>query len=170
MLYVGIDPGPVKTSVAVLRDDGTLESAFTRLNDGALLYCQQLENGLHVCRVAIEQVACYGLPVGQEVFSTVFWYGRFFQALRPSTDSKIAVSLITRGDVKMHLCHTLKGVNDAVVRQALIDRFGPGKDVAIGLKRSPGPLYGVTKDQWAALAVAVTLYDQTLAGVQPHAV
>lgn len=38
---------------------------------------------------------------------------------------------------------------------ALIDRFG-GKDAAIGRKATPGPLYGITKDLWSALAIAIT--------------
>jgi len=48
----------------------------------------------------------------------------------------------------------------------LIDRYGGvgGKRAAIGLKASPGPLHGVSKDVWAALAVAVTYADQRAAG------
>ena len=37
-----------------------------------------------------------------------------------------------------------------------IDKFGGSKETAIGKKANPGPLYGVKKDIWAALAVAVT--------------
>jgi hypothetical protein len=36
----------------------------------------------------------------------------------------------------------------------MIDRFGPGKEKAIGRKATPGPLYGVKKDIWSALAIA----------------
>jgi hypothetical protein len=39
---------------------------------------------------------------------------------------------------------------DANIRQALIDRFG-----AVGTKKMPGPLFGVSSHYWAALAVAV---------------
>jgi hypothetical protein len=34
------------------------------------------------------------------------------------------------------------------------------KDRAIGKKKSPGPLYGIKGDQWAALAVALCLGDR----------
>jgi hypothetical protein len=44
---------------------------------------------------------------------------------------------------------------DANIRQALIDIYG-GNDKAIGNKKTPGPLYGIKGDLWAALAVAVT--------------
>ena len=49
----------------------------------------------------------------------------------------------------------VRGLND------LLDRFGGSS--AIGLKRSPGPLYGVSKDVWSALAVAVTYADSLAA-------
>jgi hypothetical protein len=60
--------------------------------------------------------------------------------------------------VKLHLCKSTKA-NDASIRQALIDRYGPGKERAIGTKKAPGPLYGVKADVWAALALAVTWHD-----------
>ena len=44
------------------------------------------------------------------------------------------------------------------IRQALIDRFG-GKEKAIGLKKTPGPLYGISSHAWAALALAITYSD-----------
>jgi hypothetical protein len=42
----------------------------------------------------------------------------------------------------------------------LLDRFGPGREVAVGTKRAPGPLYGIKGDEWSALAVALTLQAQ----------
>jgi hypothetical protein len=102
--------------------------------------------------MAIEMIASYGMPVGAEVFDTCVWIGRFTQAWPAATVP------IFRKDVKMHLCGQTKA-KDKNVRQALIDRFGPGKDKAIGKKAKPGPLYGYSGDLWAALAVAVTYYD-----------
>ena len=48
-----------------------------------------------------------------------------------------------------------EGAAGARTRHALIDRFG-GKDAAIGRKAAPGPLYGISRDMWSALAIAVT--------------
>jgi hypothetical protein len=53
------------------------------------------------------------------------------------------------------------------VRQALIDKFGPGKELAIGKKASQGPLYGLTGDFWAALGVAVTASETEAIERQP---
>lgn len=103
------------------------------------------------CRLAIESISSYGMAVGAEVFSTCIWIGRFVQAWRDPD----AVRLLYRKDVKLHLCGTTKA-KDTNIRQALLDKFGPGKDVAIGKKAQPGPLYGVKSHAWSALAVAVT--------------
>jgi hypothetical protein len=69
-------------------------------------------------------------------------------------------AMLYRTNVKMYLCHKTAKINDAIIRQVLIDRFGPGKDKAIGKKKTPGPLFGIVGDQWAALALAVTFADR----------
>lgn len=103
--------------------------------------------------LVIEQIAGMGMAVGAEVFETCFWSGRFIQAW-PGT----AWDRLKRLPIKIHLCGTAKA-KDANVRQALIDRFGPGKEKAIGTKKAPGPLYGLKGDEWSALAVAITWWD-----------
>jgi len=106
-----------------------------------------------VSALVIEQMVNYGMSVGQAVFETVFWTGRFVQAWGANNWTRL-----TRPDIKLHLCGQVRA-NDAAVRWALIDRFG-GKEKAIGNSRKPGPLHGVVKDEWSALAVAVTFWDQ----------
>ena len=105
----------------------------------------------------IEMVASYGMAVGAEVFETVRWIGRFEERWSANANGK-AVARMVRKDVKMHLCGNNRA-KDANIRQALIDRFGPGKEKAIGKKTQPGPLFGVKEDIWAALALAVTYHD-----------
>ena len=102
--------------------------------------------------LVIEMVASYGMAVGAEIFDTCVWIGRFIERWHGP------YRLIYRPDVKLHLTQTRRA-KDANVRQALIDRYGPGKAVAIGLKATPGPLYGLSRDCWSALAVAVTAAD-----------
>ena len=101
--------------------------------------------------VVIEMIASYGLAVGAEVFETCVFIGRFMQA------ATSPVYRLFRLEIKNHLCHSSRA-NDANIRQALIDRFG-GKDKAIGCKKTPGVLYGVRADIWAALGVACTWHD-----------
>jgi hypothetical protein len=89
------------------------------------------------------------MAVGAEVFDTVWWAGRFAEACQ-----RVPVVMLPRRAVKLALCADSRA-KDANIRQALIDRFG-GKDAAIGRKAAPGPLYGISRDMWSALAIAVT--------------
>ena len=67
------------------------------------------------------------------------------------------VQRIPRRAVKLHLCRT-STAKDTNIRQAIIDLYG-GPITAIGNKKNPGPLYGIHKDMWAALALALTWRD-----------
>ena len=103
--------------------------------------------------LAIEMVACYGMAVGKAVFETCVWIGRFIEAFGSKNHTKVY-----RMDVKMCLCKNSRA-KDGNIRQAAIDRFEPtggGACPQVGIKSQPGPLYGVSKDIWSALAVAIT--------------
>lgn len=151
------------TSILAI-DPGTTQSAFVRYDpSGVIIDKNKLSNGAlleHVGNLArepsvtcvIEMVASYGMAVGAEVFETVFWIGRY--AERWEWLARRPAQRMFRRSVKQHLCGDSRA-KDANIRQALIDRFG-GKDRAVGKKNNPGPLYGVSGDVWAALAVAVT--------------
>jgi hypothetical protein len=119
-------------------------------NEGMLALLPQLSMTYARRRpmLCVERIASYGMPVGEEVFTTCIWVGRFIQAW----DGQYR--LVFRREVKLHLCGQSRA-KDGNVRQALIDIFGPGKPKAIGTKKAPGPLYGFAGDEWAALGVAV---------------
>lgn len=140
-------------------DPGYTQSAFVRMSNGRIDFFSKAPNAevLELCccapaypAVVIEMVACYGMPVGREIFETCVWIGRFTQrALFAGAD----VHLVYRKDIKLHLCHSVRA-KDSNIRQALIDRWG-----APGTKKAPGPTYGISKDVWAALAVATYWMD-----------
>lgn len=144
MLVLAIDPGPTESAWVLW--DGSRVMDFAKYgNSYLLLRLRELDSPIHL---VIEQIACFGMAVGAEVFETVFWSGRFAQAFNGRW------SRLPRMQVKMHICHN-STAKDANIRQALIDRFG-GKQRAIGKKASPGPLYGISGDCWSALAIAIT--------------
>ena len=152
MRVLAIDPGPTESAYVLLNDHGAPVQWQKKPNGDLRLHLEKL-GALEAAQVlAVEMVASYGMPVGAEVFDTCVWIGRFIE--RWGGDYK----LIPRAEVKLHLTNT-RNAKDANVRQALIDRFGPGKDAAVGKKANPGPLYGLTGDCWSALAVAVTVVD-----------
>lgn len=150
---LAIDPGHER-SAAVVYDGRKILRTLYEPNERMLL---ALRNGW--CPrgpMVIEKIESYGMAVGETVFSTCRWTGRFIEAWE---SHGLEVHLLPRRDVKLHLCGSSRA-KDANVRQALIDRFGPSKREAIGIKKSPGPLYGFKGDLWAALGVAVTWCDQ----------
>lgn len=146
---LAIDPGNAQ-SAFVLLDAGTLEPIQAGIvENGALVQVIAEHPDKDATAFAIEMVASYGMPVGAEIFETVFWIGRFYAA----AGLYHSRSRIFRIDVKMHLCHNSRA-KDSNVRQALIDRFGP-----VGTKKAPGWFYGFKADMWAAYAVGVTYAD-----------
>lgn len=155
-MIFAIDPGPERSAWVMYGDDLAIVDECGIDDNRFILSIMHDRVGLHDMPIVVEMVASYGMPVGSEVFETCVWVGRFLEAAEAFG---CTASRLFRSDIKMHLCHTLKGVNDAVIRQALIDRFGPGKEKAIGTKKTPGPLYNIKSDMWAALAVAVTFAD-----------
>ena len=134
-------------------DPGTFESAYCFWDSGKkIILAKGIVKNEDLLTIiwdtsfnvmVIEMVASYGMPVGKEVFETVFWAGRFAQA------SPYPFHRIYRKDVKSFLCGSMKA-KDGNIRQALIDLIGPQ-----GTKKAPGPTYGVKADEWAALSVAV---------------
>jgi hypothetical protein len=149
MTVLAIDPGSEQSAWVLWDGERVRRHGIT---DNCEMLSDVLMDALvSGSRVLIEQIASYGMPVGAEVFDTVFWSGRFAERVG-------LFDLIPRRVVKLHLCGSMKA-KDSNIRQALIDRFG-GKEKAIGKKATQGPLYGLKADEWAALALAVTWFDQ----------
>ena len=150
---LAIDPGSAQS--AWLNYDGSRPGAFGITSNDVL--AKALRSGGLPDVVVIEKIESYGMAVGAEVFDTVWWAGRFAEAAH-----RVPVVMLPRRAVKIALCGDSRA-KDANIRQALIDRFG-GKDAAIGRKAAPGPLYGISRDVWSALAIAVTYTLQAADG------
>lgn len=150
-MLLALDPGCDQSAV-ILMESGEVRG-FIMPNPDLLKWLGLREASRST--LVIEQVESYGMPVGREVFETVFWSGRFAQAWAARGG---VWTRMPRRAVKMALCGSPRAT-DATIRKALVDRFGPGKDRAIGRKASPGPLYGIKSDMWQALALAVTYLE-----------
>ena len=147
---LAIDPGPVQ-SAYVLWDGEQILNADKHDNSDMLKGIQVTGAAEGFDVMVIEQVCCYGMPVGEEVFETVFWSGRFWQACGLARDR------LPRQAVKLHLCHSTRA-SDGNIRQALIDLYGKPPT-----KANPNPIYNghkISKDMWQAWALAVT-YGET---------
>lgn len=150
MRIIGIDPGSTETAwCAVISGRPVL---FGKERNELVLERLRATWDPAADSAAIEMIASFGMPVGREVFETCVWIGRFVEAWNHRGGKH---SLVYRRDVKLFHCETSRA-NDASIRAALLDRYGPGREMAIGTKRAPGPCYGLRGDEWSALAVALT--------------
>lgn len=164
MHLLALDPGYTHSALVELQDERIGRKLYAP-NLEVIDWLQQeaawrLSAGHPLPVLVIEQVENYGLVVGAETFETCHWGGRFHQAWPGK------VERIPRRVVKLALCGTPRA-KDPHIRQALIDRYGPSKELAIGKKAQPGPLHGIAKHEWAALAVGVA-YQQEAALAARH--
>ncbi len=158
MIILAIDPGNAQSGWCVIDSDTFKPLDFGKTDNNEL--SDNLKHLIKLYQVdvaVIEMVACYGMPVGREVFETCVWIGRFTEQMRHLCEN--AVQYITRKDEKMNICNSMKA-NDATIRRALIDRFARhdlknGK----GTKSNPDWFYGFKADIWAAYAVGMTWID-----------
>jgi hypothetical protein len=144
MRILGIDPGTSESAYVIFDGVRVLEHGY--LANAAM---KQRLTGNRYDVLAIERVQFYGVG-GNELRDTIEWVGRF--------DAECEAMLIPRKDVRLHLCDTTR-CGDPQVRAAILDRFG-GRKQAQGTAKSKGPLYGIAKHEWAALAVCIVAYDQ----------
>jgi hypothetical protein len=156
MMIYAVDPGTTHSGVVLLgpEDDGPPtvvrcavypnEEVLTVLRGGAAIAAK----GQHV--LVLEMIESMGMSVGQDVFRTVHWGGRFHEAWE---GYGVPVEFVTRRQVKLAMCASARA-NDGNIRTAILDRYGGAG--AVGTKKHPGPLFGVKTHGWSALAVGLT--------------
>ena len=153
MRIFAIDPGP-ELSAYVMWDTATHDFISERMgltnNEDVRLavYNAGCEWSGIDALVAIETPQSYGIAVGKSMFATCIQIGRFIQVAREGPFTKEQVKLYGRPTIKGQI----GGRNDAEIRASLRIRYGEAKKGC--------QLYGVKRDIWAALALAVAL-DET---------
>lgn len=124
-------------------------------------------------KLVIEDIQNYGKVVGTDIFDSLKWIGQFSRAWKGDDNKNPdGAVLIKRNIVKLNLCggniytNPVTGATSAVskstIRHAVMERFsatGGGARPVIGTKKSPGPLYGMEKHAFDALALALTYKD-----------
>lgn len=157
-----VDPGTEKTAWVVMLRDGTIAEHGITPNHQMFDVLDRALNVHCVTHMAIEMIASMGMAVGQSVFETAVWIGQMVRHWTYRGDT--TYELVYRADEKLHLCGSPRA-KDANIRQAIIDAYSVDADggarEAVGNKRNPGPLYGVSKDVWSAIAVAKVAFETT---------
>lgn len=167
-MVFAIDPGNEQSAWCIMTDNYDLVDFGKQENHEVMNVLEKninhtkigiLKTGYKILEqvdhVVIERMMNYSNNVGQSVFVTCEWIGRFSQVAEQHTQ----VDYIFRKDEKMYLCQTMKA-NDSAIRHALIDRFAKFDKVnGKGTKKNPDVFYGVRADCWSAIAIAVTFLD-----------
>lgn len=158
-----IDPGNVESGWVLVNATTLMPIRFGKDENNKILSIL-FDTSLEYLGIdyAIERIKSYGMPVGDEVFDTCIWIGRFTECIanlepfgRENTPTYIG-----RLEEKLTICHDPRA-NDATIRRALVDRFAPGvSNYGKGSMSSPGWFYGFKADIWQAYAVAVTYHDK----------
>lgn len=149
LAVLGIDPGP-ENSEYVLWNGSLILDMGSRSNSEMSGALRSLRHSSPQLICGIEQVRGFGIMASNSLFDTCHAAGRFHEAFGDER-----TRMVPRKDVAQHVCKNSGASHDKFIREALISRFGDP-----GLKKTPGVLYGVTGHRWAALAVAVTVWDR----------
>lgn len=154
---LAIDPGCEQSAYCIIDMDTLRPLEFDKIDNEQLMRFIKTPDRVKDWRwIAIEMVTSYGMSIGQEVMETIYWIGRFHEAL---LNCQYPVREIRRMEEKRHICHSTRA-NDATIRRALIDRFAThdlknGK----GTKSDPDFFFGFKADVWAAYAVGLTAIE-----------
>jgi len=144
-MILGIDPGSAESAYTLIDTDYNILASDKLPNAQFMVLLPQIS----VSAVAVESIQSYGMTVGREVFETCYMIGRVQQK---SDDMGRKVALYPRPEYTRRLCGVGK-VNDAILRQALLLRFGGDK------KGEPLFLLKGATDKRSAFAVAVYHLD-----------
>lgn len=142
-MLIAIDPGPQESAFIVMKRKEKEIFSFGKVHNVDMLQLLRIHNKHDLI---IEMIKSYGMPVGDEVFMTCLWIGRFIQA--HAIEDNGHEILVGRKTVSLFICNSPRA-KDANVRTALIDIYGKP-----GTSKHPGPTFGITGDVWSALAVA----------------
>jgi len=156
---INIDPGPTQSAFLIWNGQEILQMGIWDNKDLMQLLdiddvTFEFETGIPDALI-IEKIVNMGMPaVGDSIFETAYWSGIFAHAYGVNYTVRIP-----QRDVRMHLCGSMRA-KPANIRQALINRFEPDLEPR---QRCKGFLKEVGKaddHKWAALALAVTWWDQ----------
>lgn len=170
---VGIDPGPTSSGFVVFDGVSVVVASSQSQNE---LLCPLLSSGaMKDTAVVIERVQFYGKIMGPDVFDTLWWGGRFYEA---ALHGGHIVQRVFWNDIKRQFVTGArwdekkgkkKAITETDVRLGVEARFG-GRKAAKGTTAAPGPCAGVVGEHaWSALALAIYWWDRaSSAGIVPE--
>lgn len=150
MIVLGLDPGPQQTGWCEFDGESVPRWGIDRNADILPMLSPEYDGATYL---AVEDMTASQRPFGNEIRDTLLWiHGR--NGICDIWDDDHTLYCISRTRVKLHLCGRLTGHGDSDVWKALVERFGRHT------KKQPNSVTCVHGHARAALAVAVTVWDQ----------
>lgn len=150
--YIGIDPGPRTSGIVRYELPGSGPGRVIAAEKKATLEVVRawLQAARQLARVEVCIECTQAGPPSTAVVKTTEVVGRLMERCEVLG---LDYHLYYRREVLQALNCARKGNKDSLVRAALIEMHGGTRQVAIGRKATPGPLYGVASHAWQALGV-----------------
>lgn len=146
MTIMAVDPGSTSSGLAVLNAKTRRLGRAGVFSNHEIL--KHIEDSTCIDVLALEQMSSYGKPVGQEVFATVFWAGRFAERWIATGRQEESIRQAIRQHIKRHLWG-FANAKDSDVLAAVRQRMQSKNSRIKG-----DPLEGVHSHAIAALALA----------------
>lgn len=161
MKILAIDPANLESAYCIIESNSYKPISFDKIENNKMF--DVLKANKDIKKIIIEEVRSYGMSVGQTVFDTCRWYGRFEQ-FALDTIPDVEVVYICRKDVKMNLCGTMRAKDKNIII-ALVDRFAPNStNYGKGTKKNKNFFFGFKSDVWQSYALATTYIDKMKEG------
>ncbi len=155
MRILALDPGNEQTGYVVwCTKTKTMKAKGTLPNSSLLSMIADQEASIRAGVLAVEDVISYGMRVGKSTFDTCKWIGRFENEWKNSFEGQ--VFYISSPDARDFVTGNSRA-RDKDVKEAICDKHYGGITKATGTKKEPGPMFGVGKHEWPALAVALSV-------------
>lgn len=159
-MILAIDPGNIESAYVFLGESKTnlyKHLEFDKVENDKLMGIIDQKHEF-IDEVVIEMITGYNMSVGQTVFETCVWIGRFIEKLECFG---IKTTRVSRKEVKMNLCGSMRAKDKNII-EALVDRFSPNdtRNHGKGTKKEPGYFYNFKADIWQAYAVGITYLDK----------
>jgi len=154
LVFPAIDPGNEESGAVLLDTFGHVLRVWPKVSNDVILSELNWTRGMHsYARLVIEMPKARGMPTANQEFETCVVIGWFEMAFGRNRSTRIY-----RHQVKSSICNSqrAKDGNIAAAIREMYPQTGGGAKPAVGTKKAPGPLYGVSKDAWQALAVGLT--------------
>lgn len=164
MLFLGIDPGK-STGIAVYDSVGrrvvfatnaTADEAMSIVRGTAVdlpKHVGDVGTVRAAARVGVEQMSSTG-QANSDILRSTELGGRLFERCCDFSDPV----WLFRRTVLRHFVVS-GGGRDGQIIDRISEAHGGSRKAARGSKKFPGPMYGVAKDAWQALAVAILLAE-----------